>query len=627
MSTPLTTGIDWGTSIASYPITYYFAQAGETFLFDPDDDDDDITSLAWTAYEIQQFGLAFAQFESFLDISFVVVDDLGAAPDLVLIRGDQASMGQYLGFFWPPGTEDAGLGAFNADGFGWDWNAPGSGALEQGGYGFVTIIHELGHGLGLAHPHDEGGTSTIFPGVTSAFSSYGLHQLNQGIFTMMSYNSGWPKNPGGEPEDGAGYGFEGTPMAIDIAVLQAKYGANLTYRTGNDTYRLPDANGTGNYYLCIWDAGGVDTIVHTGGARATIDLRAATLQVEAGGGGFVSYVDGVHGGFTIAHGVVIENATGGSGKDTLTGNAAANVLDGGAGADVMRGLGGNDTYFVDNPGDVVDESVAGSGGVDLVYATVSFNLGDGARAKGNIENLTLLGSNAIDAIGNALANTLVGNANANLLDGKGGADIMRGLGGNDRYVVDHAGDLVDESVAGSGGIDLVRASVTFDLREGAQVRGAVEKLKLTGKASIDGTGNALANEITGNRGDNVLNGGLGRDVLKGGRGKDAFVFDFPVGSKAEAAMHKDKILDFVHKDDRILLSGAVFTHLDPGKLAKQDFAAGGKKPGKDDHLVYWHKKTGKLYYDLDGSKTKGGDVQIAKFNKDAGLAANDFFVV
>ena len=623
MATPLTTGIDWGTRIDSSSITYYFAQAGETFEFE---DDDPLTSSAWTAYEIAQFELAFALFESFLNVSFAAVDDRDAA-DLILIRGDQASMGPFLGFFWPPGTADAGIGAFNADGLGWDWNAPGSGGLEQGGYGFVTIIHELGHGLGLAHPHDNGGTSTVFPGVTSAFDDYGLHQLNQGIFTMMSYNSGWPKNPSGEPEAGAGYGFEGMPMAIDIAVLQAKYGANLTYRTGNDTYRLPDANGTGTSYLCIWDAGGTDTIVHTGSARATIDLRAATLEVEAGGGGFVSSVRGVHGGFTIAHGVVIENATGGSGRDTLTGNAAANVLDGRAGADVMRGLGGNDTYFVDNTGDVVDESVAGSGGIDTVYATISFDLSDRDHAKGNIENLTLLGTKAVKAIGNQLANTLVGTGSANLLDGKGGADIMRGLGGNDRYKVDDARDIVDESVPGSGGTDLVRASVTFDLREGAQVRGAVENLKLTGKASIDATGNAFANEITGNRGDNVLNGGLGRDMLKGGRGKDTFVFDFPVGSKAEAAKHRDKILDFAHKDDRIFLSGAVFTELDPGKLSKKDFAAGGKKPGKDDHLVYWHKKTGKLYYDLDGTKTKGGDVQIAKFNKDAGLAANDFFVV
>ena len=627
MATPLTTGIDWGTRIGSSPITYYFAAAGEVFPIDPSlGFGVSIASSGWTAYEIQQFGRAFAVFETFLAVTFVAVASQDDEPDLLLIRSDGATMGSYLGFFNPPGEPDAGLGAFNADGLGWAWNAPGTGALEQGGYGFVTIIHELGHGLGLAHPHDDGGTSSVFPGVKAPFDS-GQHLLNQGVYTMMSYNSGWPKERTGEPATGANYSFEGTPMAIDIAVLQEKYGANLAHHVGDDTYVLPATNARGTFYLCIWDAGGTDSIVHHGSAAATIDLRAATLAVEPGGGGFVSYVQGVHGGFTIANGVVIEDATGGSGNDTLTGNGAANVLNGRGGADTMRGLGGNDTYFVDNRGDVVDESVAGSGGVDTVYATISFDLGDGVHAKGNVENLTLLGTKARDAIGNKLANTLVGNASANLIDGKGGADIMRGLGGNDRYIVDHAGDVVDESVAGSGGVDTVRASVSFDLREGTQVRGAVEKLKLTGKAALEGTGNALANRIIGNQGDNVLDGGLGRDVLKGGRGKDTFVFDFPIASPAEASLHRDRVLDFSHKDDRIALSAAVFTHLDPGKLAGKDFKSGVKKPGKDGHLVYWHEKSGRLYYDLDGGGTKGGDVQIAKFNKDAGLAANDFFVV
>lgn len=622
MATPLTTGIDWGTEIASDPITYYFAAASDAPF-------DGVTPTTWTAYEIQQFERAFAIYESFLAVTFAAVDDLGDTPDLILVRGDDLSpaMDGILGFFNPPGETNEGIGAFNADGLGWDWDAPGSGGLEQGGDGFVTILHELGHGLGLAHPHDDGGTSTVFPGVSSPFNSYGLHQLNQGVFTMMSYNSGWPKNPEGAPAEGANFGFEGTPMAIDIAVLQAKYGANLGYHTGDDTYVLPKANGLGAFYLCIWDAGGSDTLVHDGSAAAIIDLRAATLAVEEGGGGFISYVRGLYGGFTIANGVVIENASGGSGNDTLTGNAVANILDGRGGADTLRGLGGDDTYFVDHTGDVVDESVAASGGVDSVFATVSFDLGDGVHAKGSVENLTLLDGAALDAIGNGLANTLVGNANGNLLDGKSGADVLRGLGGDDRYVVDDARDVVDEGAAGSGGRDLVRAAVSFDLREGTEVRGAVEDLTLTGNASIDGTGNALANTIKGNRGDNVLDGGLGRDVLKGGHGRDSFVFDFPASSKGDAARHKDKILDFAHRDDRILLTAAVFTDLDAGKLAKKDFASGLKTPGKDGHLVYWHEKSGKLYYDLDGRGTKGGDIEIARLNKDADLAANDFLVV
>ena len=107
-------------------------------------------------------------------------------------------------------------------------------------------MHELGHGLGLAHPHDNGGGSTIWPGVTGPFNSYGTNNLNQGIFTVMSYNDGWD-----QVQDPLGiglttYGFVGGPMAFDIAAIQYLYGANMSYHTGGDTYTLPDVNAPGH---------------------------------------------------------------------------------------------------------------------------------------------------------------------------------------------------------------------------------------------------------------------------------------------------------------------------------------------------------------------------------------------
>ena len=80
----------------------------------------------------------------------------------------------------------------------------------------------------------------------------------------------------------------------------------------------------------------------------------------------------------------------------------------------MRGGAGNDTYVVDNPGDVVDENAAGSNGTDSVQSSVSFSLADAAHAKGNIENLTLVGSSDFNMTGNILANKLVGNADETL---------------------------------------------------------------------------------------------------------------------------------------------------------------------------------------------------------------------
>jgi serralysin len=613
LATALETGIDWGTKIEASIVTYHFAEEGGVY--------DGVTAYDWFDYEILQVERAFALFETFLDLTFL---EVASGQYLTLVLGDRDDMGQTLGFFYPPGEPNAGLGAFNWQGAGWDYTAPGTGALEQGGYGFITIIHELGHALGLAHPHDTGGASTIFPGVTSAFDDYGDFDLNQGVYTTMSYNRGWDINPSGVPPATSAYGYQGTPMALDIAVLQANYGPNLTHRTGADTYVLPTSNAVGTFYSCLWDAGGIDAIVHDGLAPAVIDLRPATLQVEPGGGGFLSYVDSVFGGFTIANGVVIENARGGSGGDTIFGNAAGNVLEGrggndvieglggadtvngGAGADTMRGGTGGDTYVVDNAGDIVDEGTVGSGGIDLVRSSVSFNLADSVHAIGSIENLTLTGAGAIDGTGNTLANLLAGNGADNVLDGGGGGDTMRGGAGHDTYIVDNAGDVVDESIAGSSGIDLVRSSVGFSLADGVQGRGAIENLTLTGAGAIDGTGNALANTLVGNTGANILRGGLGQDVLDGRRGRDSLIggedgdaFMFSVRPKRANADH---FVDFLPGDDAIRLDHDIFAKLGLGELKRKWFHAArnaNEATDNKDRIVY-DTESGKLRYDKDG---------------------------
>ncbi|TIM14916.1 MAG: hypothetical protein E5Y74_32625, partial [Mesorhizobium sp.] len=213
------------------------------------------------------------------------------------------------------------------------------------------------------------------------------------------------------------------------------------------------------------------------------------------------------------------------GADILNGGAGNDTMDGGAGADTMRGGGGNDIYFVDNVGDTVDESAAGSGGTDTVQSTISFSLVDPVHALGAVERLTLTGSGDINATGNALANILTGNDGANVLDGGAGADTMRGGAGDDTYVVERTTDTVDESVAGSGGTDTVRSSVTFSLANASRVLGAVENLTLTGTASINATGNTLANVLVGNSAANVLDGGSGADLMRGGGGNDTYVTD------------------------------------------------------------------------------------------------------
>ena len=75
----------------------------------------------------------------------------------------------------------------------------------------------------------------------------------------------------------------------------------------------------------------------------------------------MSFAFGVHGGFTVANGVTIENASSGAGKDSLFGNDAANVLTSGDGNDAIDGGAGNDTLI----GGRGTDTLTGGAGADL----------------------------------------------------------------------------------------------------------------------------------------------------------------------------------------------------------------------------------------------------------------------
>ena len=196
----------------------------------------------------------------------------------------------------------------------------------------------------------------------------------------------------------------------------------------------------------------------------------------------------------------------------------------------MIGGGGDDTYYVAQAGDIVDESSEFANGTDTVRSSIAFSLADAVHVLGSVENLTLTGSANIDATGNSLGNTIFGNSGDNTLtgndgddalNGNGGSDTMIGGSGDDTYYIAQAGDIVDES--SGNGTDTVISSITFSLADGAHVLGNVERLTLTGSANIAGTGNGLANAISGNIGDNTLTGNDGSDTLTGNAGNDTLV--------------------------------------------------------------------------------------------------------
>lgn len=210
--------------------------------------------------------------------------------------------------------------------------------------------------------------------------------------------------------------------------------------------------------------------------------------------------------------------TGNSANNQLSGLAGNDTLNGGGGNDTMTGGTGNDTYYVDAAGDVVVENA--NQGIDTVISSVTYTI----AAKPYIENITLTGSTAINATGNAAGNALTGNAGNNqlsggdgndTLNGQGGTDTLDGGAGNDVYIVDTKTDTIIDS----GGVDTIQSSVTFSLAS----LSAIEKLTLTGSSAINGTGNTLKNTITGNEAANLIDGGAGVDTMIGGAGDDTYV--------------------------------------------------------------------------------------------------------
>ena len=264
---------------------------------------------------------------------------------------DKITSENTYGFAYTPGSDaDEGLVAIN-------WSAYRSvdgsfmHSIEPGSFYGITFLHELCHAVGLKHPHDLGlMDQPRFPGLTAGsneFSNKGDFDQNAHPFTQLSYVDQGARN-GLVPQSVEDYGFLQSPGALDIAALQWMYGINPTAASGDDVYRLPLSNREGSGWHSIWDTGGHDRITAAkASVPVTIDLRNATLADDFQAGGFVSQVDGIKGGFTIAHDwngldleavaglCVIEEAIGGKGDDLLVGNTASNYLNGKKGDDIL----------------------------------------------------------------------------------------------------------------------------------------------------------------------------------------------------------------------------------------------------------------------------------------------------
>ena len=500
--------IDWGTSISGRTISYSFATAGTRTTSSEANQVGSYTAESFNSYERAQFEAVFDLIETVTGLSFVQTNSYFSADIRLMLDTNEFLFGD-LGAMVPAGEPGAGFGVFNGD----FWDRGSGGDLDEGGFSFVTIQHEVLHGLGLAHPHDFGGSSSIMTGVSDAFDDTGNYSLNQGVYTTMTYNSGLIEFDGVGQRTGSqlDFGFEAGPMALDIAVLQEKYGVNTSHAGGNNTYDLADRNGSGTYWSAIWDTGGSDTIRYSGTRDVTVDLRAATLENAVGGGGYLSAADGIQGGFTIAHGVVIERALTGNGDDMIIGNTANNVVESGLGDDTIDGARG-------------DDDIRGNSGNDQI--------------KGGVGNDTLKGDSGDDTLTGGKGDDLFfGGAGVNRLVGQAGNDTLNG--GNERDVLNGGGNQDD--LLGNDGDDFLKGGTRTDALDGG-----ADDDRLFGNRHNDTLNGGAGNDKLSGGGDNDrLNGGTGNDTLKGGDGNDFFIF--------ERGGDNDIVEDFGLGSDRLQL--------------------------------------------------------------------------
>ena len=568
-----------------------------------------ITELS--AYAQGLFNSYAANLASFSLLDLVEVDDTATTAGTVRVAWSAKEDEDAVAWAYYPG-EWAGAGDI--------WLVSANHNENDLDFGH-TLVHELGHALGLKHSFEVDGA---FPVIDSQY---------EGVdYTVMSYTVS-ARFPDAQWADL----WPQTYMYFDILALQELYGVDTVTTAGADTY---DFDQSERFLQTVWDYGGTDTIGASNGTTAVdIDLTPGTWSNV---GTTIGYYDGAEWSYDnysvyITPDTIIENAHGAGGDDTLQGNEAANKLTGndgndklmgGAGADKLKGNDGNDYLQGGADSDVLtsgtgDDVAVGGSGNDTLWAgagdegddvmaggagndIIGGGAGDdlligGGLDDGEILQLTSTNEDAADdgndtLFGGAGNDTLIGGGwgdsvvdNGTYDDGEAvtsgtGSDEIWAGSGDDKIIAAAGNDVLgggvgDDTIEGGGGNDVFYGgrdagdTGANDVLSGGDgddiIFGGAGNDALDGGAGADDLFGGGGNDtVDGGDGNDSLWGGAGDDEFTGGAGNDIFVFASGAGD--------DRVSDFSLTDDTIRLSNTTndFTDLD-SVIAASSTVSGG----------------------------------------------------